>query len=346
MRSPLWTTRSGSLLQSKSKTLCVILNEARAADATFESLGRFILSPLVASLAYCGAKESNWSNPYGDYLDYEWAISEPEDWQHFLADKCSGGLWASLIGDGPGFGASWSPEEVSLWKSGLIGLWFRYRACEEIIEKNLDTDFDWFCFLRSDFLWENAAPDVTHARKDKIYILQGEEYGGINDRFALVPRALLEQYRDIASRIFLDPAEDLIKAASRWKRTWGKFNPESYWLMMLQESGLESRVQRLPYLGYSIRLEGEKSRWSQGFLWPERGFYVKYPSELFRTRLATFLGLSTDSFSAGSPRLTQSVGLKVVDLFSRLAAKFPNVILLSSLRVFFGIPLVKVAASE
>ncbi len=104
-------------------------------------------------------------------------------------------------------------EDVALWTSGLIGLWFRLNACEEILARNLDSDFDWFCFVRSDFFWEHPIPLPAVQNFNALCVMQGEEYGGINDRFALVPRSFLAEYRDTVAGIFRDSDDDLIDAA-------------------------------------------------------------------------------------------------------------------------------------
>ncbi len=73
-------------------TLCIALNETRGADVTFPSLNRRLLAPFGASLAYSGGLHEGATNPYSNYLDFDWSIPEPEDWHGFRGDRFGDGL--------------------------------------------------------------------------------------------------------------------------------------------------------------------------------------------------------------------------------------------------------------
>ena len=58
----------------------------------------------------------------------------------------------------------------------------------EAYEKKMGMSYDWFLHVRTDSFWFEPPPAVSTLRQDSVYVPDFGGYGGVNDRFAIVPR--------------------------------------------------------------------------------------------------------------------------------------------------------------
>jgi hypothetical protein len=259
------------------KTLTIILCQTREGNFTYNSLVTNVLTPLDSDLAFCGSAESNFDDAILRNSKYIWNFPEPIDW----AETCDlistdGGNWRELVKLDPEFlGGSGLYESVG---SGLIVMYWREILRQHITESIID-EYEWFVITRSDFLWEIEHPKIEMLNKNTIYLLDGEKYSGISDRHIIFSKDSAKKCFEFAKPIFgeaLRVKEELIEQ----QLVGSHLNPERYLLFITNKFGLNQNLRFIPYLGFTIRHEQTKTRWSSGVLDPDRNYYIKYPGEL------------------------------------------------------------------
>jgi hypothetical protein len=253
----------------------IFLCETRAWEVTAEPFRTNVLEPLGADLGLCvadGVREE--PNPFYDMARFVWREPEPDDWSGLIEAESGGHrLWRELVDmdesflGGLGSGTDRTPG------SGAIIMYFRRFVARCLRQNDLLDAYDWFIFTRSDFLWPIPHPPLSVLDNDAIYILDGERYGGVTDRYAAVPRALLETFLKVPDPIFDDPLELLARARVEMAPSPNEhFNPERFIALRLRELALWSRVKWLPYIPFSVRLPGGHTSWSKGSFDPGKGF--------------------------------------------------------------------------
>jgi hypothetical protein len=171
--------------------------------------------------------------------------------------------------------------------SGAIVQYFRQFLKESIEREGIAEGYDWLVVTRSDLLWPIPHPSTRLLSARHIYALDGEGYTGLCDRHLVVPRRYVRPALEVPDPIFSDP-RNLKRQLDRigLAQDWPVFNPERFLAARFKALGLLRRVRYLPYVPYLVRAPGNRTRWSPGHLDEERGFYVKYPAERERSRIA------------------------------------------------------------
>ena len=286
--------------------LVIFLCETRAWEITAEPFRRNVLDVLNADLALCVADNvREQPNPFSEWAAHTWRFPEPDDWcDVFDAESGGDGAWRELVDldqsflGGLGAGAQRTPG------SGAIIMWFR-RALRRCLEDNALLDaYDWFIVTRSDFLWNTPHPPMELLDDDCIHILDGEQYGGVTDRYAAVPRHLMRRFLTVADPIFDAPHALAARMRSdREVRGNAVINPEWFVAFRLRELGLWNHVRWLPYIPYAVRLPTGHTSWRSGRFDSTRGYYVKYRGEFIRAlAVAAVIRAAADWARFLSPR--------------------------------------------
>jgi hypothetical protein len=263
-----------------------IVAETRAWELTAESLYSNVLEVLDADLALCvGDHES--PNPLYERARFVWRSPEPGDWGELYDRKAGGHQWRQLLAPGAQLLGGVEDPEIKEIGSGAIVLYFRQYLAESIERAGIADDYDWLIVTRSDLLWPVPHPSTRYLSSRRLYALDGEGYGGVGDRHLIVPRRYLKRFLEVPDPVFSDPVGlkrelDRISVAQGWP----VLNPERFLAARLKALGLWRHLRFLPYVPYAVRAPGGSTRWSEGKFDQERGFYVKYPTELVRSRIA------------------------------------------------------------
>ena len=154
-------------------------------------------------------------------------------------------------------------------------------------DTGLTRAYDWLVVTRSDFLWRVPHPRVEVLSDRRIYVLDGEEYGGVEDRHIVVPPANSstgpEPDRPDLHRSGL--AEAVSRSPQRDARV-GVPQHRALRRGTPQAVGLWPRVRHLPYVPYWSERPAARRLWSVGEFHQEHGYYVKYPSEFDRSEIS------------------------------------------------------------
>ena len=131
---------------------------------------------------------------------------------------------------------------------------------------------------RSDFFWLCPHPPLSILDRNAIWLPDGEDYGGLNDRHMVVSRAQVINCLNGIEEILLHPnqfCEALEKEPDHRMR-----NDELVLAHHFERTGLSKRVKRFPYVMYTAReISDESPTWSRGRYEPSVGHYIKYEKE-------------------------------------------------------------------
>jgi len=258
------------------RTLTILLNSTRDADACFPLMKKHLLDPMDSDLAFCGAFPADSNDIVIKSSKYVWGHDEPSDWSNTV-DSWRGnkGFWRQVNE------LSWNHYLFGLGsKDGIVGsgiivtYWRDYLSTclsEDIISK-----YEWFVFTRSDYYWNVTHPPVELLDNNYIYIQDSSYHGGIPDRHFIVPQCKVRKFIQLSAPIFSGQTELIQRAKSAG---FTSMNIERYLQFRLQELGLLPSVLALPQFGFLVRSPTEGSRHSLGELHRGLGLFVKYLEE-------------------------------------------------------------------
>ena len=272
--------------ERRERVLVAVVAETRAWELTAESFFSNVLDELDADLALCvGDHES--PNPLYERAKFVWRAQEPEDWGELYDRKAGGSRWRMLLTPGAQLFGPIEDPAIKEVGSGAIVIYFRQFLKESIEAAGVADQYDWLVVTRSDLLWPIPHPSTGSLSSRHIYALDGEGYGGVGDRHLIVPRRSVRRFLEVPDPVFSAP-ERLKRELDRISvaQDWPVLNAERFLAARLRALGLSRHVRFLPYVPYAVRAPGGATRWMEGELDEERGFYIKYPTELERSRIA------------------------------------------------------------
>ena len=271
---------------SRERVLVIVLAETRSYEHTFDLFKKNLLDVMNADLCLCVAKNDreDTDNPFYRSAKYVWKYDEPHDWGDAFDDlQASRGLngnWRRLI------------EIRDQWLGGVKGpkahegsagilLFFRLFLKKSIVEHGVLNEYDRFIVTRSDFVHRSPHVPLRLLHPRFIWIPYGEDYGGFTDRHIVTNRSDILSVLSISDPVIESPDE--LYAKMSFFRHW---NFEKYIRWSFKQLGIDSKVRRFPYTMYSVRAIDGHSRWSHGRFSEEHGYFIKYDSEYFASKLA------------------------------------------------------------
>lgn len=270
---------------SSPKTIVFVIAETRAHALTWNSFKSNLLDPLRADLGLCVSVPSDYDflNPFWqhakykkccpDFSDFGEAFSEAQSLE--LADHpdATGGNWRKLIGVRDQWLGGIKDIRPQPGSAGIL-IYFRWLLWTFIKEEGLLNKYDRFVITRSDFIWECPHPPLNLLHRSHIWIPDGEGYGGLTDRHAVLSAENIEAYLNIIKPVILNP-EGLYAEMSGHKG----WNLEQFIKFSLNRSGFSKKISYFPYVMYSVRELTGSSRWATGTWHDELGYFVKYEKE-------------------------------------------------------------------
>ncbi len=259
--------------------LIIVLPETRGSDLTFDSFKTNFLDSLQADLCLCvgDSKREDRDNPFYKQAKYVWTFEEPSDWSELFdsAQKAKNyqGNWRQLL------------EIKELWlgeiKEGnvrffspAIQIYSRWFLKEQIIANNILEKYDWYIITRSDFIYEVPHIPMDCLDSKFIWVPDGEDYGGLNDRHTVVHRNDIINVLSIADPIIANPDQLYQQMSNR--QDWSM---EKYVKFAFNNLGFLPRLKRFPYTMYSVRKGDTPTTWSQGTFNERLGYCIKYSRE-------------------------------------------------------------------
>jgi hypothetical protein len=266
--------------------LVALIGETRAWQLTAPSFFSQLLDPLQADLALC-VRDGEETNPFYHRALHVWTFEESGDWNAEYDRVAAGPGWRCLLEVDPMFMGPIKSEEHPQKASAAILYFYRRLLRQSIEAEGLIDRYDWIIVSRSDLLWTLPHPPVERLSARNIHFLDGEQYGGVTDRHAIVPRRHAATYLRLTEEVFDDPV-GLKRRIDRFLKedSWRHFNIERFLAWRLWELGLSEQVRYVPYVAYAVRPPRVGTRWTEGVFDERLGYYVKYPSEKERCEIS------------------------------------------------------------
>jgi hypothetical protein len=157
--------------------------------------------------------------------------------------------------------------------SAAINLVMRWQLKQRLLADGLLDMYERFVITRSDQFYGCTLPllglDPTY-----VWLPQGEDYGGVTDRFVLCSRSDLVRCLTIL--------DGFVRSPEAYEPD---LNPERYFKRRLVEQALWPRVHRFPRVMFTAARRSDKSRWSpiSALRDPTYGVHFKYERAYIRT---------------------------------------------------------------
>jgi hypothetical protein len=280
-----------------SKTLVVVLGQPRAHELTFRLFKKNVLEHLSADLCFCG-DGSDGTSPYITEAKYCFTINQPdasldlleEAYQEIAKDygKTPDIHWSQYIKIPKQIFIGGTKKEDSAKSSFL--LYYRWFLLKHMRLNGLLEKYDRFIITRSDYLWVFKHPSMERMDPRELWVPDGECYGGITDRHAILSTHNIEEYLNVFNMMVIRSGI-YVPEISNIHSQYGT-NIEMLISYHLSKSGIR-KLRVIPYNMFTVRAKDGTTSWSTGEYNESLGFCIKYKSEyaeaaLFCYRLKKF----------------------------------------------------------
>jgi hypothetical protein len=293
------------------RTLVIVLGQLRAHQLTWENFKQNVLGQLDADLAVCVPDDAFFdrANPFYTNARFRWLVPDSPDlsdtFDHIRQQIGSSEDWRVLC-DVKGLWLGKIPLSGQKGAAAILYVlrWFMLR---NIRTEGLDRVYDRFVITRSDFFYACPHPPLECLTADRLWIPDGEDYGGLCDRHLVVSAEHLVASCDLIDDLLHHPRQ--LRNAMIGNPHW---NIEQIIAFHLSRNGLISRVERFPYIMFLVRATGDPTAWSVGDYVPDVNMVVKYPSELHEAeRFRQLIRSSDDWRSYFSSQYTSSCPARI-----------------------------------
>ena len=239
------------------KSLLILSGLPRGGESTWKTMSKFVLDSIGSDLAICYGSNLEIPRYLEEACTYKWEIDEPEDWkEYFYKNYPENSVNYLELG-----------RETGLENSGLIGF-----AIKDIIMKkyiNTLLKYDQIIYSRYDLYHVDHHPVLDN---NFIWIAEGEDYGGVNDRHFIFPSKDAQEVLDVCSYI---NNENSIKELP------DLINTESVWYKHLESKKLDTKIKRYKKHYFTVSAPGDSTRWrvAEYKLYFSNNLKLKYPNE-------------------------------------------------------------------
>lgn len=234
------------------KTLVILLGNARGGEQAWESMFNHLIEPYNADLALCFGKSNDHSSILYKNAKYIWEIDEYENWRQYYEINFPSGKWENLFLKNTH--ESFAGGIDSHQGSGAVVLAFRHfliNNYEHILKL-----YDRIILTRSDHLHIKNHPIL---KNDNIYIVEGEDYGGICDRHHIFP----SKY----SKVMLGGASYMSSELGYLMLKDKNLNTERFFKYYFQYNLILDKIVRFERTFFCVARTDEQTRGSKGFLY-------------------------------------------------------------------------------
>lgn len=239
------------------KSLLILSGLPRGGESTWKTMSKFVLDSIGSDLAICYGSNLEIPRYLEEACTYKWEIDEPEDWkEYFYKNYPENSVNYLELG-----------RETGLENSGLIGF-----AIKDIIMKeyiNTLLKYDQIIYSRYDLYHVDHHPVLDN---NFIWIAEGEDYGGVNDRHFIFPSKNAEEILDVCG---------YINNKNSIKELPDLINTESVWYKHLESKKLDTKIKRYKKHYFTVSAPGDSTRWrvAEYKLYFSNNLKLKYPNE-------------------------------------------------------------------
>jgi hypothetical protein len=250
------------------KTLTVLIGNPRGGEKSWNSMYQNLLEPYNSDLALCLGEWGDKSISLYDRAKYVWEMEEYENWRDYYSKVCNG-FWEKTFSLGIGDGLMGGIDDHT--GSGAIIFAFRHFLKNNF--RDILLEYDRIILTRTDFYYAHKQQILSN---DYFWIVEGEDWHGIGDRQHIFPSKMLDDVLGIVEYMDSEGGYNQTLNHSGPHR-----NPESLLKLYFENSGSIQRLRRFPRVNYTVAVEGDTTRWSEGKM-PDPNnpeLWIKYPSE-------------------------------------------------------------------
>ncbi len=277
------------------RTLVIVLGQLRAYQLTWENFKQNVLGQLDADLAVCVPDDAFFdrANPFYTNARFRWLVPDAPDlsetFDHIRKQLGSSEDWRVLC-DVKG---SWLGRISQSGQRGAAAILYvlRWFMLHNIRAEGLDRVYHRFVITRSDFYYVCPHPPLECLAADRLWIPDGEDYGGLCDRHLVVSAEDLVASCNLIDDLLHHPRQ--MRNAMIENHNW---NIEQIIAFHFSRNGLISRIERFPYIMFLVRASGDPTAWSIGDYIADVNMVVKYPTEMHEAERFRQLLRSSDDW--------------------------------------------------
>jgi hypothetical protein len=233
------------------RVLVCLLASTRAHQLTFTSFKRNVLDELNADLALALAIDENYdyANRYWQHAKYRWTAPDFRDVGR-LFDLAQHSFCHQYNVSAP----DWRPmlQIKGIWQGGIqssepertyssIQTFCRWLLLNGLQRDAILDCYDRFIITRSDFVWLCPHPPLSILDRDAIWVPDGEDYGGLNDRHLIVSRPDVVNCLNVIEDMLLHPVE--LRKQMKSEPDYYHWNNELIFAYHLTRKGLFEKVK-------------------------------------------------------------------------------------------------------
>lgn len=247
-------------------TLVILLGSARGGEQTWNTLYTNLIDVYSADLLLCFGKSNNKNLSLYQKAKYIFELNEYNDWVDYYSNYFNNN-WKRSFLHGKNHGLAGGLE--SYQGSGAIIFAFRHfikNQCADIIKS-----YDRIILTRSDYFYAYRHPVLSN---DKIWIPEGEDYGGITDRCHIFPSKLISEILGVVE--YMDSDIGFKQISYRHNP-----NPETILMLSFKYYNIIHLIQRYKRCQFTVATGNDTTRWQKATtkLADYEDIYIKYINE-------------------------------------------------------------------
>lgn len=241
-----------------NKYLVIAAGSPRGGESTWKSLYKNVVEHLNADLAIVTSRDCVDENiSLFKKAKYKWIFEEFDNYFQYY-EKNYPQYSIKYLEKGIGTG---------LYESGSIHFVFKDFVLKNYLQ--IIEEYDFLIYTRFDqfYLAKHHAGE-----KNKIIIPEGEDYFGICDRHAVIPKKFIKSYLEICKYIDSDNFK---------KYNTDYLNCETTYMNQLKENNLIKHIYRNKRYQFTTSLKNDKTNWrvAKYKIYGFNKIYIKYPDE-------------------------------------------------------------------
>lgn len=247
-------------------TLVILLGNARGGEQTWNTLYTNLIDVYGADLLLCFGKSDNKNLSLYKKAKYIFELNEYNDWTDYYSNYFNNN-WKRSFLCGKNHGLAGGLESYN--GSGAIIFAFRHfvkHRCADII--NL---YDRIILTRSDYFYLYKHPILSN---DRIWIPEGEDYGGITDRFHIFPSKIMTEMLGVVE--YMDSNIGFQHINSK-----NNPNPETILKLSFKYYNIINLIQRYKRCQFTVATKNDTTRWQKANIQlpNNKDIYIKYINE-------------------------------------------------------------------
>jgi len=262
--------------KARSRNLVIMIGTLRGGELAWESFYNNMLFPNSADLALLVPNTiSQNSSSLFDQATYIWTHDEYDDWGDAI-DEIAGisSKWRDVAKKQNGSILLGGVKIEGTEGSGAVIFMLRVFLSKILVRDSIIEKYDRFVLARSDHFY-GCVHDLDLLDNQYLWVPEGEDYGGITDRHAVMNRSHILKALDILPPLVQHPE----KYIGIYK------NPERLIKRRWEEENLWPLVRRFDRMMFTCADTGDTTRWmhKSSNKVPE-GVYLKYFNEYNATK--------------------------------------------------------------